>query len=97
MKTTKQKLNERERQHFANHMKSQRDPATGKVFVFYEGRRVGCFKNKFQALDQGPEAVQQMKEAQKGRSKLGNGYRRRNEVRTTAMTSGRTFDNVRFR
>jgi len=96
MKTTQQKLNERERQHFANHMKTQRDPATGKVFVFYEGRRVGCFKNKFQALDQGADAVQQMK-AQKGSSKPRNGYRRRNEVRTTAMTSGRTFDNVRFR
>lgn len=97
MKTTQQKLNERERQHFANHMKTQRDPATGKVFVFYEGLRIGCFKNKFQALDQGPDAIQQIKEAEKASSKPGNGYRRRNEVRTTAMHTGRNFDNVRFR
>jgi len=91
MKTTEQKLRERERQYFATKMKTQRDPATGKVSVFYEGRNIGQFKNYLQAKEQGPTAIQQKVKADKA------GQSRAKKVRTTGMHSGRAFDNVRTR
>jgi hypothetical protein len=93
MKTTEQKLRERERQYFATKMKTQRDQATGKVSVFYEGRNIGQFKNYLQAKEQGPTAIQQKLKADKPRQSR----TRPGEVRTTALTSGRGVDNVRTR
>jgi hypothetical protein len=80
MTTTKQQLEERERQYFATRMRTQKDQATGKVTVFYEGRRIGCFKNYLQAKEQAPVAIQQMKQAKQGSSKPGSNYRQRKQV-----------------
>jgi len=91
MKTTKQQLDERERQYFATRMRTQKDQATGKVSVFYEGRNMGQFKNWLQAKEQGPTAIQQKLKADKA------GQSRAQKVRTTGMHSGRAFDHVRTR
>jgi hypothetical protein len=93
MKTTKQQLNERERQYYATQMTTQRDPATGRTLVFYQGRRIGHFKNYLQAKEQAPAAIQQMFQADKPRQSR----TRPGQVRTTAMHSGRAFNNVRTR
>lgn len=91
MRTTEQKLRERERQYFATQMKTQRDPATGRVMVFYQGRQIGYFKNYLQAREQGPTAIQQKLKGDKP------GQSRARKVRTTAIHSGRAFDNVHTR
>jgi len=93
MTTTKQKMQERERQYFATQMTTQRDPATGRTLVFYQGRRIGHFKNYLQAKEQAPAAIQQMFQADKPQQSR----TRPGEVRTTALTSGRAFDHVRTR
>jgi hypothetical protein len=93
MKTTEQKLRERERQYFATQMQTQKDQATGRVLVFYQGRRIGHFKNHLQAREQAPAAIQQLFQADKGNQSR----TRPGQVRTTAMHSGRAFDNVRTR
>jgi Tfp pilus assembly protein PilE len=89
--TTQQKMQERERQYFATQMTTKRDPATGRTLVFYQGRRIGHFKNYLQAREQAPAAIQQMFQADKA------GQSRAQKVRTTAMTSGRALNNVRTR
>jgi hypothetical protein len=91
MQTTEQKLRERERQYFATQMTTQRDPATGRTLVFYQGRRIGYFKNYLQAREQAPAAIQQMFQTDKP------GQSRAQKVRTTGMHSGRAFDHVRTR
>ena len=91
MQTTKQQLDERERQYFATQMQTQKDQATGRVLVFYQGRRIGHFKNHLQAREQAPAAIQQMFQTDKPRQS------RPGEVRTTALSSGRAFDHVRTR
>jgi hypothetical protein len=93
MKTTKQQLDERERQYFATQMQTQKDQATGRVLVFYNSQRVGHFKNYLQAKEQAPAAIQQMFQADKPQQSR----TRPGEVRTTALTSGRAFDHVRTR
>ena len=91
MKTTKQQLDERERQYFATQMTTQRDPATGRTLVFYQGRRIGHFKNYLQAKEQAPAAIQQMFQTDSPRQS------RTRKARTTGMHSGRAFDHVRTR
>jgi len=93
MKTTEQKMQERERQYYATQMTTQRDPATGRVLVFYNSQRVGHFKNYLQAREQAPAAIQQMFQTDKARQSR----TRPGQVRTTAMHSGRAFNNVRTR
>jgi hypothetical protein len=77
---TKQKMEERERQFYSMQMTIQRDSVSGKTTVFYQGARIGQFKNYRQAIEQGPTAIQQMKQAKQGSSKPGSNYRQRKQV-----------------